>query len=124
MRISDWSSDVCSSDLRYASRHRAGRVTVTTSPVGSHRRAIAPPRLFRTLRSISKVPKLVRCGSAPSPSPPLSVQVRRHCRSRTASSSSAQLTTTPPHPDHRPPCPPPFAPPPSHTPPPHGTPPS
>src|SRR3546814_16634484 len=78
MRISDWSSDVCSSDL------------------GSQWRSIVPPRLLRTLRSISKVPKLVRSGATTMPVPPLSRQLSRNLRSSASPSSCVHLTSTRP----------------------------
>src|SRR3546814_15513544 len=49
MRISDWSSDVCSSDLRLALilRHAiTGRVTVPWVPEAKHRQIVAEARLY------------------------------------------------------------------------------
>src|SRR3546814_2042948 len=54
MRISDWSSDVCSSDLR----SKSARVIDLVSPQGKGQRAliVAPPRVGKTvlLQNIAK----------------------------------------------------------------------
>src|SRR3546814_11346070 len=58
MRISDWSSDVCSSDLDPTVKDKSARVIDIIAPQGKGQRAliVAPPRTGKTvlLQSIAK----------------------------------------------------------------------
>src|SRR3546814_17497080 len=57
MRISDWSSDVCSSDLTRAGRKRAGRLHAgAAAPREGRRRPAQAPRLVEPLRLTGRPP--------------------------------------------------------------------
>src|SRR3546814_10773823 len=71
MRISDWSSDVCSSDLRRAARHRRARLVPAPRSVVHDRLSHAISRISRqadeaaaraVLEIYPLVPSAVACG--------------------------------------------------------------
>src|SRR3546814_7050349 len=73
MRISDWSSDVCSSDLRTALQPVAQRrrhelvIDAPTDVVGARRAAVAPPGVvlaFRVERAVGIDPAAHAAGRA------------------------------------------------------------
>src|SRR3546814_12871936 len=97
MRISDWSSDVCSSDLDHASiprgfqkasRERIAIGEMLASRATEPRKAIAPHALQRPERLADRaMPMLQSVRVRGAPLPPLEQSTLRDCRPRTATAA-------------------------------------
>src|SRR3546814_1803687 len=87
MRISDWSSDVCSSDLKGAEEISKGAGTITICPARNYEAAMVPKIGFSSLcegiREMSKMPVLfIGHGSPRSEERRVGKECVSTCRSR------------------------------------------